>query len=99
LETGDVEDLPKSGRPRKGGVEEEKMLIETVVSHSDMTVQELIEESNLDLSETTAWRRLRENGFRNKPVKTKWSMTQSHRDERLVWAKKYIKKENFFGKE
>ena len=98
LETGDVEDLPKSGRPRKGGVEEEKMLIETVVSHSDMTVQELIEESNLDLSETTAWRRLRENGFRNKPAKTKWSMTQSHRDERLVWAKKYIKKEKKFWK-
>ena len=74
------------------------MLIETVVSHSDMTVQGIIEETNLDLSKTTAWRRLREKGFRNKPAKTKWTMTQSQQDERLAWAKKFIKKEKNFWK-
>ena len=48
LLTGDVADLNKSGRPIKLNESEERMLIETVKSQSDMTILEIIDGSNLD---------------------------------------------------
>ena len=97
LEVGDVEDLEKSGRPRKTSEKEDKMLIETVKCNPSMSVEGLIEEANLDLSKTTGWRRLIENGFRNKSANIKWSMTEGHRKDYLAWTKKYIKKDKNGG--
>ena len=98
-DTGNVEDLSKSGRPLKTSMEEEEMLIETCLEHPDMTVNDLLEETKIDVSKTTGWRVLRSNGFKCKTSRTKWSISPEHQKERLKWAKEYIKKpDNFWEK-
>jgi len=71
LDTGDVEDLEKCGRWKKTSVKEDKMLIEAIQSESGMTINEAIEEINLEISKTADWKRLIDHGlvYKAMPVK------------------------------
>jgi len=90
LNTGDIADLNKSGRPKKLNEREERMLVETVKSHSDTTILEIIDESNLDICKTTGWNLLKAHSFESKTSPVKWSMDDKRRKARLECAKKYI---------
>ena len=97
LQTGDVKDLERSGRPLVTTLEEEKTLIDTVEAHPEMTISHLLEESKIDISNTTGWRRLKDNGYRSRTSSIKWFISEEDRKERLKWAMKYIHMpENFW---
>ena len=91
LDTGEVKDLTRTGRPMEATEEEEKNFIKTVTSHPEMSVNQLIEESDSNFSRRTGSRILKDHGFSNKTAKTKWWISDENRQKRLAWAKEYEK--------
>jgi len=98
LDIGDIVDLPKSGRSKKLSDMEENMLIETVQSHPKMSLDQLIEESNLSICKTTGWNVLQEYGFECKTAPIKWTIDEKHKKARLKWAKRYRREDGNFWK-
>jgi hypothetical protein len=91
LNTGTVEDIPRSGRPLKATEEVERKLLFQAESDSTLTVDQMIEESKTEISNRSARRILKTNGIRCKTARTKWMLTDQHRKDRLDWAKKHIR--------
>ena len=63
--------MEKCGRSKKTSVKEDKMLIGAIQSESGMTINEVIEEVNLEISKTTDWKRLIDHclEYKTMPVK------------------------------
>jgi transposase len=95
-DTGDVEDVPRSGRPPIISPSQKEKLIETVKNNEDMSIRGLIEESKVDISKTSAWNVMKGYGFKCKTQSIKWSMEPHHKEGRLKWAKEYINKSDEF---
>ena len=91
METGDVEDKPRSGRPSKVTPEAEEMIIEETKTNPFFSINQIFEETETDISKTTGWRTLKDNGFSCRSSKMKWHINDDQRKERLRWAKRYIK--------
>jgi transposase len=91
LETGDVADRPRPGAPKKITPEVQELIIHQTLVKPDLTLDQIIEETKVDISRPTAWKVLKDNGFEYKPSKVKWTLTEDHRRQRLAWAKHYIK--------
>ena len=72
LNTGEVADAPRSGRPKVTSEKDEKMLIECAKDNPDMCVEQLLDKANLDISKTTGWRVLIANDYQYKTAETKW---------------------------
>lgn len=96
LDTGDVEDLPRSGRPSSITLNQKEKLIKTVKDNKDLSIREVLEESKIDISKTSAWNTMRDYGFRCRTQSIKWSMEPHHKEARLKWALEYIKKPDEF---
>lgn len=96
LVTGNVEDSKRSGRPPKISLAEKERLIETVRGHEDMSINELIEESKVNMSKGTAWTTMKQYGFKCKTQSVKWNLEPYHKEERLRWAKEHINKSDEF---
>ena len=88
---GSVEDLTRSGRPKKLNEEETEMVIESTKANPEMTLEEIIEDSQVDISKTTGWRTLISNNFCCRTAAEKWELDDVHRGNRLAWAKDKIK--------
>lgn len=91
-ETGDVVDLPRSGRPLKATSKIQNMIIEEVQQDPSLNVDQIIEESKVEVSNTTARRVLKEHKFRYKTAPEKWALTDQHCKDRLNWAREFISK-------
>ncbi len=89
--TGTVEDIKPTGRPREVHVKEEKLLIEAVQVHPEYSLNSLIGEIDASFGKTKAHSILTEHGYRNYSVPEKWSLDDKHRDLRYKWAKKFRK--------
>ena len=87
---GDIKDKPRSGRPPKLDGRSEKMLIEVTKANPSMSVSQLVEESKIDISKTTGWRTLKDNGFNCRASPEKWEIPEHKRKERLKWARHFI---------
>ena len=98
LETGSVEDVKQTGRPREVSEEEEKMLIETAKKHPEMTLTQLMEDVNVSFSKPTAWRTMKDNEFENRTLREKWTLTDQHRELRLAWALANVAKPDSYWK-
>ena len=97
-QTGDVEDLDRSGKPLITTPDQEKTLIETAKANPDRTINQNLEESKLEVSEMTGWRRLEAYGFKYKSSSIKWYISPDDRKKRLMRAKNSIKLPNEFWK-
>ena len=56
-------DLPRPGRPTKVIDKEKEMVIETIDAQPDLSLGQLIEESQVDISKTKLWWILKEYGY------------------------------------
>jgi len=90
--TRDVVNLPRSGRPLKATPEVQKMIIEEVKENPTFNIDQMIEETGTDISNSTARNVLKNNKYRYKTVKEKWILTEKHRKERVLWAKQHVSK-------
>ncbi len=92
LKTGDVIDLPHTGRPQKITEEERKLIKETTNANPCLSLSKIIEESKVNISKTKCWEVLKSGGYECKIAAEKWYVDESHQQKRLAWARKYIKK-------
>ena len=92
LITGDVINLPQSGRPRKITSKVEKMIIEEVKQNPTSSVEQIFEETNAELSNKTGRRVLKNNKFKYKTSPEKWILTDEQRKAQETWAKEFVKK-------
>ena len=88
--------MEKCGRPKKTSVKEDKPLIEAIQNESGMTINEVIEEVNLEISKTTGWKRFIDHSLEYKVMAVKWFMAEKHKKDRLCWAKEHIKDDKKF---
>lgn len=84
----------KIGSGRKGitSLEKDKIIIDKVSNNNDITIaniqKEIINE-NINISVGTIYNRIIENDFKYKFPITKPLLTESRKEKRLEWAKKY----------
>ncbi len=91
-ETGDVTNLTRSGRPLKATPEVQNLILEEIKLNPDFNTDQLIEETKVEISNTTARRVLKCHGYRYKTAPEKWSLTDHHREDRLAWAMEFSNK-------
>jgi hypothetical protein len=91
LDTEDVVDRPRHGRPCTIAEEEKETFLSTVRSNPSLSLNQIFNESIGDFSKTYAWDLFHDNGFKCKTQRPKWRLDKDHRDLRLTWAKEYIK--------
>ena len=95
-ETGDVINLPKTGRPKEVTVEESKMVLETIKSKPDLSLTQLKIEPEADISRSSCYGILKENNYKSRTAADKWKIDESNQAARLKWAKKYISQSDEF---
>ena len=49
IETGEIKERPKTGRPTKGSMKDRRLLCRILTKNPNLKVKEVYEESNLDL--------------------------------------------------
>jgi len=90
-ETGDVQDEEKHGRKRKTSEKEDldiTSMTKKLRTSSSAKISTLISKQGIDISPATVRRRLNEQGlYKLQPLK-KPLLSDTHRDNRLEWAKK-----------
>ena len=79
-----IDNLPRSGRPRKTSEATDRWLIREAESESHLPFKELKNITNIDV---TTHRRLQEAGIRKWRAVKRALLTQKHADKRLKWAK------------
>jgi len=87
--TGDVADRPRSGRPKEITSKIENTLIEKITAHPEFSLNQLIEETQVNICKTSAWRVLENNGFRSMTSQRKWCLNKEQKAKRVQWAEKY----------
>ena len=90
--THDIIDLSHTGRPNDITEEERKMVIETTNANPDMTLNQIIKESEVDISKTKCYEILKSHGYDCVTAAEKWYVDKVHQEKRLTWAREYIKK-------
>jgi transposase len=92
-ETGDVEELPRSGRPRKTTEEEDEVIVGAVKEDDEVLIKDIatkLKRQRIEISPSTIRRRLVEAGVEWKPVIMKPLLSENHRRNRLEWAQQHI---------
>ena len=87
--TGDVQDLPRIGRPRVTDENEDKTIVETTESHATENIHQIgnrLKRKHVEVSERTIRRRLSESGIYSLSPSYKPLLTDVHREIRLKWA-------------
>jgi len=93
-ETGDVEDMPRGGCPRKTTEKEDEMILALHDGDKDATAKEIKSEAKkkkVEVSSSTIRRRLVEAGVKYGSILVKPLLTHQHRQQRLLWAKEHLK--------
>ena len=73
-ETGDVVDLPRSGRPLKATVKVQNTIIEEIQHNPTFSVDQVIQESKVEVSNITTRGILKSHQYRYKTAPSKWIM-------------------------
>lgn len=87
--TGDVVDLPRPGRPKEITLEIEETILEEITQHPELSLDQLREETKVDISKTSTRMILESNGFKSRISQPKWRIDDDQRDLRYSWANKY----------
>lgn len=90
--TGSNKRKKGSGRTRKSTLRQDRAIFLAAKRNKFITLRSIKQEHELNMSEVTIGRRLREQGFVSKFSKKKPMMTKSHAKKRLEFAKKYLNK-------
>ena len=98
LETGEVSYSTGGGRPKKISEKAEEMLIEYASQNPDLSVDQLLENTQVEASKTIGWRALKDNGFQYRTVDIKWKISPKDQERRLQWAKEYKFSRRFLEK-
>jgi len=88
--TGDVEELPKSGRPPITTTKQHHVILATSLKQptaSTFSMAKKLKQQGLTVSTTTLWQRLKAAGLSYHNVTKKPLLTDLHRTKRLLWAK------------
>lgn len=83
---GSTENIQRHGRPRKTSSVNDRHIVNIAESHSRIPLTEIKDLTNLDISEQTIRRRLREAGIRKWKAILRPLLTDKHAKERLKWA-------------
>ena len=86
-ERDSIDNLQRPGRPRKTSALDDCYLVRTAESETHVPLKELRDQTNLDISEQTIRRRLREAGIRKWKAVKRALLTKKHAALRLEWAK------------
>ena len=96
---GTVNNLIKSGRPRKSSLRDNKMIIREVKKNPAISARAVKENLNLaHVHERTVRRRLNENGLNNYIAKNKPFINARNQKKRLLFAKQHFNKPLSFWK-
>jgi transposase len=89
-ETGDVQDVERTGRPRKTSPKEDAIIIKVTDQNdeeSSKVIAKKLKRKKVNVSDRTVRRRLNEAGLRSLAPTIKPLLTDRHRKGRLEWAK------------
>ena len=86
-ECDSIDNLQRAGRPRKTSALDDCYLVHTAESETHVPLKELCDQTNLDISEQTIRRRLREAGIRKWKAVKRALLTKKHAALHLEWAK------------
>ena len=89
-ETGDVIEEIKPGRTRKTTRRQNKTIERVTERNPELSIRSITQSSNLPISSTTIWRRLKEFGYENTAPTKKPLLNQDHATKRLIWARKNL---------
>ena len=92
LETKNVEEISKSGGPRKTCMEQDKVIISLAKRDREQSakdIQKTLKKRKIDVSTRTISNRLKENGIEYRAPLLKPLLTNLHREKRLSWAQEY----------
>lgn len=96
-ETGDIADLPRTGRPRTTTPQQDKSLIRFVRRHPEKSsikvAANLKEKTGVNLSASIVRRRLVAAGLKAHPYTSKPALTKKHKDDRLQFAKRSLRRQ------
>ena len=95
-ETGDIVTIKESGRPRVTSKNQDDKIITTQLKNREQTGSQLmskLKRKKVDVSYSTAWRRLHEAGLKFRTVTVKPLLTEEHRRKRLEWALKNLRRD------
>ena len=82
-----VENLPRSGRPKKTSKTRDRWLIRNAESETRVPLKQLKNVLNIDISQQTIQRRLDEAGIRKWRAVKRPLLTKAHAFERRKWAR------------
>jgi len=85
-----IENLPRPGRPRKTSETRDRWIVRNAESETRVPLKKLKNILNIDLSEQTIRRRLREAGIRKWRAVKRPLLTKAHAHERRKWAKAHL---------
>ena len=86
-ETGDVEELERTGRPRKTIARQDEKIITTQESNREATATAILKEVRVGVSRETVRKRVREAGFKFEAPLVKPLLSDKHRKKRFQWAR------------
>lgn len=91
---GKVDDLPRSGRPRKTTVRDDRILKRMCLQNRHLTSPELLsswkKHADIDVCPSTVRARLHSVGLKGRRARKKPLLTDFQRKRRLAWAKQHI---------
>ena len=86
---GDAENLPRTGRPRKTTIREDRPILKEVKKNPKITAKELKENLQLGLSLTRIRSRIHENGLTGRVCRAKPLLSAKHIKARKEFARQY----------
>ena len=86
---GTIENLPRSGRPRRTSAAEDRYIVRAAESETHVPMVELRYQTNSDVSVRTLHQRLREARIRKWKAVNRPLLTKKHMAQRLKWAREH----------
>jgi transposase len=83
------ENLPRPGAPRKTSLSDDRYLVRSAQSNTRQPLAQLRVETNIDISEQTIRRRLKEAGIRKWRAVNRPLLSQKHAKQRLKWTQEH----------
>ena len=89
-ESGNLNDLPRSGAPRKTTLEDDGAIVEEAVNNPHINAVAIKAQLHLDVSDETIRKRLHENGIHHRIPALKGVLGDIHKRNRLDFARRYV---------
>lgn len=86
---GFVENLPRTGRPKKTTDREERLIVRKALADRRQPFPELVKSTVADISTSTVRNILAEKGYHRRVAKKVPYLTKAHKKARMAWARRY----------